>query len=130
MVKTATKSTIFKFHCYTKKRPHKVIPSDNSMHTGNEQLFDRWGEFFTTKIENTHGTSADIGCSLVAVWLHFRGGYRGKHQEYIWHCGSTQHHDTFTSVNVLHVLITFYFAPLMFLGHQAFYIITISSTLT
>lgn len=58
---------MFKFHFYTKKRPHKVIPSDNSMHAGNEQLFDRSGEFFTTKIEHTHGTSTDIGCSLVAL---------------------------------------------------------------
>ncbi len=61
-----------------------VIPSDKSMCAGNEQLFDRsWGEYFITKIEHTHGTSTDIGCT---VWLHFRGGYRGKHQEYLWPC--------------------------------------------
>lgn len=80
------------------RRDHtNVIPSDNSMCAGNKQLFERWGEFFTTKIEHTHGTSTDIGCK---VWLHFRGGYRGKHQEYLWPCGSTQRHDTFTSVYI------------------------------
>jgi len=80
------------------RRDHtNVIPSDNSMCAGNEQLFERWGEFFTTKIEHTHGTSTDIGCE---VWLHFRGGYRGKHQEFLRPCGSTHPHDAFTSVYV------------------------------